>query len=255
MRVTGATPAARITAPGRHSQHGLRKPKQTIRRLCSGPGQYRGGRKALGLRGHSNPSGHYIASARYTLKTSARPATRSCKDLNGWLDGGSAPMFSDAFKSYCLRDRPTTASTSSPTAISICRWVTGKRLRAEPGPGDLARRIQRVSGRCLAREPRTIGRPSGTTSNTRESAGDPITLRAVLSEADGSPVQLQTSDERLVPEQGLNSHVGVSAASPTEPAPGSICHSWYDDQFVGTGRSTRISQPPGADYYRIKRRR
>ena len=85
------------------------------------------------------------------------------------------------------------------------------------------------------------------------SAGDPITFEAVLSEADGS-VQfnyqdLETSVSYL--NEGLNSHVGIagfpngtsaSLILPTSDAP---------NQFVGTGRSTRISQPPGADYYRI----
>ncbi len=85
------------------------------------------------------------------------------------------------------------------------------------------------------------------------SGGDPITFEAVLSEADGS-VQfnyqdLETSVSYL--NEGLNSHVGIagfpngtsaSLILPTSDAP---------NQFVGTGRSTRISQPPGADYYRI----
>jgi hypothetical protein len=82
---------------------------------------------------------------------------------------------------------------------------------------------------------------------------DPITFEAVLSEADGS-VQFNYKDlqtDLSSYNEGLNSYVGISGYQngsysslilPTFNAP---------NQYVGTGRSTKISQPPGTDNYRL----
>ena len=84
-------------------------------------------------------------------------------------------------------------------------------------------------------------------------AADPITFEAVLSEADGS-VQFNYKDLQTslwYDNEGLNATVGISGYPngrytslflPTFDAP---------NQYVGTGRSTKILQPPGTDTYRI----
>ncbi len=83
---------------------------------------------------------------------------------------------------------------------------------------------------------------------------DPITFQAVLSEADGSVqfnyLDLHTDVSGF--DEGLYSTVGISGSYPdgtystiylpTNDAP---------NQYVGTGRSSRIAQPPGTDSYRI----
>ena len=81
-------------------------------------------------------------------------------------------------------------------------------------------------------------------------SADPITFEAVLSE-DGS-VQFNYRDLQTdVPyfNEGLNATVGISGYPDGTYASLFLSTSDAPNQFVGTGRSTLIAQPPAADYY------